>query len=554
MCATVAGRWTAAGDARIDERDPLIGALGLSEALGDVELVAHAFAHWGADCFARLVGDFAIAVWDARERKLFLVRDALGVRPLVWSVRGHAVAFASQPAALRALSGMAGPPDETAILRFLLDRPQPLEGTFFEGVHRVPPASFVRVDEAGECVARRYWRLSLLREEVGSSHDLVEGFRERLETAVADRMRGLSEPGFEVSGGLDSSSVLGIARTMVRSDLSLPGYAIEFQAEVDSGVSSIDSIVEAAGISLTRIPESVLYDRTALQRSIGDSDSPLFIDGPVVLGATYPAAARAGTRVLLGGVDGDAVVSHGLARMEELAARFRWGELLRESRSLARRTSLDSWRLVRSQALVPMLPTRVSADYRRLRWGPAAIRDSTRLARPDLAEPFLSEADSRTRDHRRALRLAQIDTLEEETVPAFLEQLDAAAAHAGIELRHPFYDRRLVEYCVALPASTRLRDGWTRWIQRAALQGLVPGDILWAPEKVSLGGSLYSAIVRHHWGDIADLVSSGGGRAEPFVARDALEAAFRRAATGELAVLSDLLGLLRLHRWLQEVS
>jgi asparagine synthase (glutamine-hydrolysing) len=212
-------------------------------------------------------------------------------------------------------------------------------------------------------------------------------------------------------------------------------------------------------------------------------------------------------------------------------------------------------RVLRSRALAPILPEEVLGAYRRLRWGSGVVRSDTRLVRKPLARDLVKPAlGRRSEPARHTLRALQIENLEDETVPAFLEQLDAGAARAGLELRHPFYDRRLVEFCVALPSDVRLRDGWTRWIQREALRGIVPDPILWLPEKVSLGGSLYTAIVRAHWPELKNLVATGGGLAASYLHRGALIEAFRRASQGEPYGLSDLFGALRLHWWLQALS
>ena len=115
---------------------------------------------------------------------------------------------------------------------------------------------------------------------------------------------------------------------------------------------------------------------------------------------------------------------------------------------------------------------------------------------------------------------------------AALEVLDHAAVRAGVELRHPFFSRPLVEFCLGLPADQILRDGWTRSIQRRALAGLIPEAVAWRPRKARLGSAGADAYLNQAWPSITEMVRSGGGAAAPYLNADALRRTYREVSAG----------------------
>ena len=379
----------------------------------------------------------------------------------------------------------------------------------------------------------------------------MERFRDLLDQEVRARLRTSVPIGVEVSGGLDSSGVAGIVRRSLGDRTALHGYTILFGAEADSGL--IDAVARESGISLTRIPEAAVYDREGLSRSVGDADSPLFIDGPVAIGPTYAAAAAGGTRVLLGGLDGDAVVSHGLLHLGDLAARGRIGALFREAGAYARRTDRALVDVILGQVVAPTIPPRAleARDWLRS-LGQGSARPST-LVRRAAARDLPKQTSSRRRSGS-ALRAAHVEHLLHEDVPAFLEQVDSAAARAGVEPRHPFFGRDLVSFCVSLPGGARLHDGWSRWIERKAVEDVVPPQVAWLPSKVALGDGFYRGMVRRQWGEFTRLVREDGGRAAGWVDRGALHAAYKASSRGDVEAGVELYSLWRLDRWLRAVD
>ncbi|MEZ5100193.1 MAG: asparagine synthase-related protein, partial [Thermoleophilia bacterium] len=216
--------WTGAGPRGLARRGPLALALDgtlydraahnrpeLDDAALLLELVER---HGLAGALARVNGDFAVALWDADERTLWLARDRVGIRPLYWARTSDGIAFASRPLALAALDGVGLDPDPRFLAVFagshyrLFDNAP--ERSPFARVAQVPAATVVRLHD-GQAVATRYWTPAGEDDVREDDATLARAYRELLLDAVAIRVRAAERPAFTLSGGMDSSSVLGCA-------------------------------------------------------------------------------------------------------------------------------------------------------------------------------------------------------------------------------------------------------------------------------------------------------------------------------------------------------
>ncbi len=206
----------------------------------DTEVIANAFAEWGPDCLERFNGDFAIAVWDSRERELFLARDRFGVRPLFLFERDGELLFASEIKALLRHPSTPRELDPRGLVEsFVLWSISP-ERSAFRGVHELPPAHFLLLQADGRRTMRRWWDLKLRRgaeadaggrERGGSNaHALDELSAELallLEDSVRLRLRADVEVGGYLSGGLDSSITAALASKMLGGGLVAFGIGFD---------------------------------------------------------------------------------------------------------------------------------------------------------------------------------------------------------------------------------------------------------------------------------------------------------------------------------------
>src|SRR5262245_57093910 len=173
----------------------------------DTEVLLHAFDEWGIDCLSRLRGMFAFALWDARDRRLWLVRDRIGIKPLYYGVHHGRVTFASEIKALLEDPEQPRAVHETALFHYLSFLTTPAPQTLFDGIRKLPPATWIRFDENGGAVEQRYWDVYDEVSPLESDEDAIAArILDELRTSVTLRKVSDVPVGVFLSGGVDSST------------------------------------------------------------------------------------------------------------------------------------------------------------------------------------------------------------------------------------------------------------------------------------------------------------------------------------------------------------
>ena len=244
-------------DARLDNREELLRDLEVPSParreITDAELILRAYETWGTDCPRRLLGDFAFAVWDGRNRRMFAARDPFGVRPFYYHSSPDLFAFASEAPALLALDRVPKTLDETRIADSLLPGLEAADKTrtFYREIRRLPPASILIADGDRTRISS-YWRLDPER-EIRCPHDVdyVEEFRFYFRRSVQCRLRAVSPPGSMLSGGLDSSAIVGVAGRLLAREGRGPLHTFSIKLPGDprcAETRAIDRMMALPGI------------------------------------------------------------------------------------------------------------------------------------------------------------------------------------------------------------------------------------------------------------------------------------------------------------------
>lgn len=523
-------------DARIDNRAELLAALDFGERppceIADSELILAAYEKWGEDCPARLLGDFAFAVWDASERKLFCARDHFGVRQLYYHSSPKLFACATEIKALLALKDVPRRLNETRVADYLLSLFEDKTATLYEGIHALAPGHSLVIDEEGTRPPRPYWALDPAREiKLGSDSEYAESYLDIFTEAVRCRMRsgaGAQPLGSALSGGLDSSAITCVARKLLAEEGGCGKTLHTFSAVYDDVPECderryINAVLAQGGVE----PHFGRPDRhSPLSDWEGEScahDEPLWNPQIALHWVLYEAAERQRVRVLLDGFGGDAVVSYGNGYLADLAHSFDLNKMLKEATALAGRLKLPLISVLRRQVLAPLLAsTPAWRRFRQLRPRDERLWMNDTPLRAEFAErlglkkrvSLLSGTGGLGFLSSRVRHWLSITSGYNSFI---LGVANRTTALFGIERRNPFVDKRLLEFCLALPTEQKTREGWGRWIARRATANILPAAVQWRVGKADHSANFHRGLRGPDRKILEDTILNSSGRIAEYV-------------------------------------
>lgn len=453
----------------------------------DEGLILSAIGDHGLSVVPRLRGAFSFAIWDSEKRKLTCIRDHLGQRPLYYSETSTGIRFGSW---LPELEETGGTVDLTSVLAYLVDHyPFLQERTLRAGVRKVPPGGMLSFDQDREVRVSRYWQAEPQEViELRDVRDYVELVRETHETCVGDVVRATrgAEIGAHLSGGLDSASVARVADECLqaRGDRIATVYSWSPRPN-DDGVEDERSRVSECLRLFAAEPVWISLCQTDLDDALRRDLAFLPNKTLVYENRVLQHAARSGIRVILSGWGGDEGISFsGAAQIPRLVRSLRFARVPRHFYGMARRARRSRVRAVVSSVGQTALATAPTATERftrgRLRRRSELPIDWSRL-HPDAPE-MRREAQA-VLTPRPSAAETQASYLNSGHFALRMETWHSVAAPLGVEHRYPLLDPRLIELALSLPESLWLREGYTRWVFRKAMEPLLPATLVWGQPK-----------------------------------------------------------------------
>lgn len=448
----------------------------------DTETIVHAYEEWGEACVERLRGMFAFAIWDTNHQRLFLARDRFGKKPLFLYESDGGLVFASEVKAILAFPGVNAQVDTASVWDYFTYRYVPAPATLFCGIRKLMPGSYA-IWESGRLVERRYYRPPVGEPFVThplSAHP-ADGFLEKLDEAVRIRMISDVPFGAFLSGGLDSSAVVGLMSR--HSGSAIKTFSVGFD---ESGYSELDYARTISGLFKTEHHELMISQDHVMEHlpaMIRYRDAPVSepSDIPIYL---LSREARKSVKMVLTGEGADELLGGYPKHVGE-----RYGGFYRALPQAMRRSLLEP--------LVRALPYR----YRRLktailslgidrfeermpRWfGALADEERNKLVamRPTSPRrPVTDIFDSSVENSplRRVLYFDQTSWLPDN----LLERGDSMTMAASLEARMPFMDHELAFLVATYPDRYLVHGQATKWILREAVKKLLPRDVLDRPK------------------------------------------------------------------------
>jgi asparagine synthase (glutamine-hydrolysing) len=464
----------------------------------DAELVLRAYETWGDACLSHVDGDFAIAIWDARQRRLFCARDRFGNKPFHYHWDGKVLTFASELHAILAMPWVPERLNEGMVAEALESRLYSVDETFWQGVLRLPPAHALTAG-TGVFGPSRYWkpRAAVLR--CSDDDDYIARYRAVLQETVRRLSRSHRPVACEVSGGHDSSAVFALAIGLASGGClpapGVDGYTLAFPGDPGADELSFARAVGThLGVSITEVAPSRPPVDWYREHALFYRDFPGYPNGAMATGLRSLAFGR-GSRVVLTGSGGDEWTGGTRLYYAEALESRAWSGLLdsiREDGAAFGAPTALGWLL--RFGLWPLMPTPVRSAVRMVRvrlerpafdtrtWLQPRLHDvikRRRRAVPEPMGPFL-----------RAGQRIQAGILVGAYGIWAREIEERMAARLGLEQRHPFWSLAPVEFAFALPERMRIRGERRRYAHLRALEGALPPAVIERRSKADFTGTL----------------------------------------------------------------
>jgi asparagine synthase (glutamine-hydrolysing) len=454
----------------------------------DTEVIVHAYEQWGTHCLQRLRGMFAFGIWDQRHRRLFLARDRVGKKPLFYTQQRDRFLFASELQGLLADPDVPREVDLAAIDTYLSRGYIPAPHTAFRGIRKLPPAHWLTLDVTPEGLVlrvERYWSLEYGPKRRISTGEACERLRERLTEAVRLRMISDVPLGAFLSGGIDSSIIVGLMAGL--SDRPIKTFSIGFE---DAAYNELDHARRVADRWGTDHHEFIVQpDALAILPKLVRHYGEPFADESAVPTFYVAQLTRRHVTVALNGDGGDESFA-GYERYlgNRIAERIRRVPGSRLAASLLARALPDSLdpknRLRRARRFLAVAHQPMVERY--AHWlGYFSEEAKQHLYRPEF-QSFLSEEGQ---EDWLAARFAEtrgldpVDAAMAVDVQSYLPfdllvKVDITSMANALEARSPFLDHEVMELAARLPVSMKLRGGNAKYLLKRAFADVLPPENL----------------------------------------------------------------------------
>jgi asparagine synthase (glutamine-hydrolysing) len=545
-------------DGRLDNRTELISELSdsLTNGSTDVAIVAMAFETWGTNCFAKLIGDWALSIWNPGNRSLILAKDPIGTRHLYYSFDNNQVTWSTILDPLVRLAGRTFALNEEYIAGWFSMFPA-VDLTPCVGIHSVPPSSSVLL-RPGKHTVSKYWDFDPKNKiRYGTEAEYEEHFRVVFAKAVQRNLRSDRPVLAELSGGRDSSSIVCMADAILaRSAADMPRLdTISYYDDSEPNWNErpyFTKVEEKRGRAGWHINVAAQNPETiAAPEPPPESPHGRFVSTPGYDGHTSPqirtCMASQGNRVVLSGIGGDEVMGGVPAPAPEL------DNLLARAQFRALAHQLKAWALEKRRPWFHLFWEAASGFF------PPALVGVPKYMRPApwLQSSFVKRHWAALTGYPSRMKLfGPLPSFQENvgTLDALRRQLASTALpfEPPFEKRYPYLDRGLLEFMFAIPREQLVRPTQRRSLMRRALVGIVPDEILNRKTKAFIARSPMVAI-SHDWAHFAEMTQNMLSNSLGIVDPERISEALQKVRRGEEVQMITLSRTLCLEGWLKDL-
>src|SRR5881394_437357 len=539
----------------------------------DTEVLLQAYREWGEDCLERLQGMYAFAIWDGARRCLFAARDRLGIKPFYYATPGGTFAFASEMKSLLVCPGLDTATDDDAVVGFLIHANCDYGERTLLGAVKALPAGYCLTVHAttGRVDVRQYWQLTPAH--ANGVHDSVrlDGLRTLLASTMQSHLMSDVRAGSCLSGGIDSSTVVSLIgklrreqpdQTTALGDRFLTFTSCWKYPELDERTYA-DAVARSADAESHLVFPSAEDFWETFPLMAWHQDMPFASISYYAQWSVMRAARDAGVKVLLDGQGGDEVfggyAKFRYAYLMSLLRTGKWGRMTLEAGHMVRQGDLYVLDLRRGYRYLP-------GSLRRLLGVDALLEGALQT---DFRQAVSAESTPATRWWRYAsdaaksdngwtmMQRIQVDDLMVDTLPQLLRMEDRSSMAFSLEARVPLLDHHVVEYGVSLPDRLKIRNGWSKFAMREAVQGIIPDVVRQRKTKLGFAVPGRQWLTKELRPQVSALIEDSL-RSAKYVDPDVVRRWYRASPDGATARSAEaylgLFRLLSLEMWMRAFS
>lgn len=546
-------------DARIDNREELINALNFNgkprETISDSEIILAAYEKWGEPCPEKLLGDFAFAIWDKRKQALFCARDPIGIKPFYYYFNGKTFRWASEPKAIFEDKTIPKEPNLSLVSLYLLDRFDEREETLYKNIYRLPPSHFM-VLENGHLRKGQYWDIDpehTIRYQTDAEY--AEHFLGLFKETVRALLRSHRPVGALLSGGLDSSSIVCTAQ-MLCQEKFIPNEFETFSHIFDEFPCDerfyIDEVVRKWDVKANYVTHEKNLSWVDFEK-VHEYPDVAYFPTLFLHGSVLKDAQQKGIRVMLNGIGGDDLLAVDVDHLTDLMLKGHIRKLMVQLRHDSILYSRSPYSLFLNYCLKPLLPRPMKVALKTLlkpfygngipSWINADFLKKTGVIDRIKSKQKFIRFPTRAQQHiYEALRFGWNANIA-------LDMVERFTAHFDIESRHPFFDRRLVEFLLAIPEEQRWSEKWTKAVLRQAMDGILPERIKMRKDKAEFSCVLNSEYKERQYYKVKELIQKSHIAALGVIHIDCLQQLFESYCNGKAP--DNVINILEKILWLE---
>lgn len=542
------GRYVVVLDGRIDNRSELYSKLASSGSFSaestDVEMLLAAYEYWGKECVSKIVGDFAFVIWDSITRSAFGARDPIGVRMFHYYVDASVFVFGTEIKQLLVHPAVSVSLNKETLALYLCGITRWGDRTFYEGVKRLPGGNTFEL-ASGRLRISEYWDPDPWDQIVyPNPREYYEHYNELVLQAVGSRLRSSSPIAITLSGGLDSGVVATVASNLVRNTVDvvtpeLRGYHWNYSGSPVDDAPAVEAVAKAADIDVRYVSTEDFWAMKPVERSV-KPDEPFIFHFESMQYKTMELFGQAGHRVVLDGEGGDEAASPGyMLYLKDWLFRGKFASIWTDLRQ-----GNAGYREAGRQFLLRSLFGPLIHMFRKPSFGVPSWLEPSLVDELDLSQLI---------QNQKAHTYRESNYTQHRGFPPFFVGLDRVAAEHQIEVRHPLWDSRLVEFLTRIPPTVRFQGDWGKTFMKQAMVSTVPPEVLNRVPEGSFGDLMMTGLRRRETSRLREQIANSRLARMNIVRGDVFSSVFESYISGDDSKWARLYWTLATDEWLADM-